>query len=97
MTEADRRLPAMPGPLELSAAWVAPFAACRLMADLGRTAFTVWPATMLVAPSPFLWAPPFWVLALMTGGGGASGIKGAVVPARLPAAPASARAAERAL
>lgn len=47
-----------------------PAAAMRLMAEWNRTALEVWPATMLVATSPFLMAPPLWILALMAGGGG---------------------------
>jgi len=39
----------------------------RLMADASRTMASCWPAAWLVASSPFFWAPPLWVLTMMTG------------------------------
>lgn len=38
----------------------------RLMAEASRAAAAYWPASWLVAASPFYWAPPLWVLALMS-------------------------------
>ena len=37
----------------------------RAMASARQTMSTLWPAACLVAASPFFWAPPLWILALM--------------------------------
>lgn len=39
----------------------------RLMADASRTMASCWPVAWLAASSPFFWAPPLWVLAMMAG------------------------------
>lgn len=42
-----------------------PIGALRAMASAGQTMSGLWPAACLVAASPFFWAPPLWILALM--------------------------------
>lgn len=59
-----------PTPTTALTPFTGPAVAFRLMADWNRTTLEVWPASMLVATSPFLMAPPLWILALMVGGGG---------------------------
>lgn len=60
----------MPTPNTAITPFTGPAAALRLMADWNRTVLEIWPASMLVATSPFLMAPPLWILALMAAGGG---------------------------
>lgn len=42
-----------------------PIGPLRAMASAGQTMSGLWPAACLVAASPFFWAPPLWILALM--------------------------------
>ncbi|HYG86340.1 MAG TPA: hypothetical protein VD978_08790 [Azospirillum sp.] len=49
-----------PGVLMMS-----PMTALHLWADLNRAAVSAMPASLLIAVSPFFWAPPLWVGALM--------------------------------
>ena len=44
---------------------VLPITGLRLLAEASHTMATCWPAAWLVASSPFFWAPPLWVLAMM--------------------------------
>lgn len=53
---------AMPNP---SLMLMAPMTALHIWADLNRAAVRAMPASLLVAASPFFWAPPLWVGALM--------------------------------
>jgi len=52
--------------LMLASPMAAQMTSLRLMADASRTMASCWPAAWLVASSPFFWAPPLWVLAMMT-------------------------------
>lgn len=44
---------------------VSPLTAMRLWADMNRAMSSVLPASLMIAASPFFWAPPLWVGALM--------------------------------
>ena len=54
----DKAIPALPNP---GLMMVGPMTAMRLWADMNRAL----PASLLIAASPFFWAPPLWVGALM--------------------------------
>ncbi|WP_448190339.1 hypothetical protein [Azospirillum sp. sgz301742] len=54
----DRAPPALPNP---GLMMLGPMTAMRLLADLNRAV----PASLLIAASPFFWAPPLWIGALM--------------------------------
>ncbi len=48
---------------------VPPLPAPAALFEAGRTMAGLWPAVCLAAASPFFWAPPLWVLALMAPAG----------------------------
>ena len=57
----------------------------RAMASAGQTMSILWPAACLVAASPFFWAPPLWVLALMAAPSSGNGSGPAKPPMGPPA------------
>lgn len=66
-SRADTGLPALADP---GLMMLGPLTLVRLWADMGRAATSVMPASLLITASPFFWAPPVWVGALMAGHGG---------------------------
>lgn len=69
MTEKPGPLPVPMSPMDFGTLMAGPFTALRLFADLGRTTASAMPAGLLIAASPFFWAPPLWVGMLMAAGG----------------------------
>lgn len=58
----DVPMPTLPEPGLLL---VGPLTAMRMWADMNRAVSSAMPASLLIAASPFFWAPPLWVGALM--------------------------------
>ena len=83
---------------DLGPMMMGPLTGLRLWADMSRAMSSVMPASLLIAASPFFWAPPLWVGALMagqaatphggTGGSTATRRDAAAAPARTVAPPA---------
>ncbi len=66
----DPATPALPDPGLLM---IGPLTAMRAWADMNRAVSSALPASLLIAASPFFWAPPLWVGALMAGRSAAPG------------------------
>ena len=66
MSKDERATAAVPPPTpDLWPLMLGPLTVLRLWADMSRSASSLMPASLLIASSPFFWAPPLWVGALM--------------------------------
>jgi len=67
MNKGARATDAVPPPPipDLGPLMLGPLTVLRLWADMSRSASSLMPASLLIAVSPFFWAPPLWVGALM--------------------------------
>lgn len=69
MSRGVRSMDPVPTPAwpDLGPLMLGPLSALRLWTDLGRSAASMAPATLVIAMAPFFWAPPLWVGLLMAG------------------------------
>jgi len=58
----DANTPTLP---DIGLMLTGPLTALRMWADVNRVTSSMMPAALLIATSPFFWAPPLWVGALM--------------------------------
>ncbi len=65
--------PVTPAPPDPGLLLLGPLTAMRAWVDMSRTVSSALPASLLIAASPFFWAPPLWVGALMAGRSAAPG------------------------
>lgn len=85
-------MPALPDPGLLL---VGPLTVMRMWADMNRAVSSAMPASLLIAASPFFWAPPLWVGALMAAQGSAPHGGAAAAPKRAVAQAAHPRRERR--